>query len=488
MCETRIRAASTYAGVMASLLGKDWSPTEYLSHSLDTEMSIINSIISGGGVSVETPAAELRNGYREGSSALKTMSRDNEAASSNLPRRLVADEARLKTRRKKIRIATWNVRTLHKSGKIDNVKKEMERMKVDILGLSEVRWTGDGKINEDNKIIVYSGGAKHEQEVGVMMTKQVGEAMMGSWPVSDRIIMVKIKAAPFNINLIQVYAPTSSHSDEEIEEFYRMSFILKEFYQCIEEVWRYAKNDDVNILMGDFNAKVGRESDYPTTGKYGLGERNERGRTLIELCKGKSLIVTNTMFKHQLRNIYTWKSPGDIVRNQIDYIMINERFKNAVTNVKTYPGADVGSDHNPVLMQIKIKLKKMRKQKSHVKLELQQLKNQEKRQEYNVKVKNRFELLNVEEFLQVEENWQGIKSALCDSLNSTIPKRVRNKKKSWMPDEILQLMELRREAKNKPIEYAQLEKDINSKCKKAKEEWRQSKCNEIEQLEALDRH
>ena len=62
--------------------------------------------------------------------------------------------------------------------------------------------------------------------------------------------------------------------------------------------------------------------------------------------------------------------------------MVNERFKNAVTNVKTYPGADVGSDHNPVLM--KIKIKKMRKQKSHVKLELQQLKDQEKRQEYNV--------------------------------------------------------------------------------------------------------
>ena len=138
--------------------------------------------------------------------------------------------------------------------------------------------------------------------------------------------------------------------------------------------------------------------------------------------------------------------------------MINERFKNAVTNVKTYPGADVGSDHNPVLMQIKIKLKKMRKQKSHVKFELQQLKDQEKRQEYNVKVKNRFELLDVEEFLQVEENWQGIKSALCDSLNSTIPKRVRNKKKSWMADEILQLMELRREAKNRPIEYARVRK------------------------------
>ena len=159
-------------------------------------------LLAVGGVSVETPAAELRNGYREGSSALKTMLRDNEAASSNLPRRLVADEARLKTRRKKTRIATWNVRT--KAGKIDNVKKEMERMKVDILGLSEVRWTGDGKINEDNKIIVYSGGAKHERGVSVMMTKQVGEAMMGFWPVSDRSIMVKIKAAPFNINVISL--------------------------------------------------------------------------------------------------------------------------------------------------------------------------------------------------------------------------------------------------------------------------------------------
>ena len=159
------------------------------------------------------------------------------------------------------------------------------------------------------------------------------------------------------------------------------------------------ESDEVNILMGDFSGKVGHESDYPTTGKYGLGKRNERGRRLIEFCKGKNLIITNT--EHHLRNIYIWKSPGDIVRNHIDYIMINERCKNAVTNVKTYPGADVGSDHNPVLMPIKIKLKTTFQRKPPEKYDLQQLKDQEKDKSTIL----RFELLSVEEFPQVEENW-----------------------------------------------------------------------------------
>ena len=105
------------------------------------------------------------------------------------------------------------------------------------------------------------------------------------------------------------------------------------------------------MLMGDFNAKVGNIKEYPITGKYGIGVRNERGNRLVELCKGEELIITNTMYQHHVRNLYTWKSPGDIVRNQIDYIMINNRHTNSVLNVKTYPGADAGSDHNPVVMK-----------------------------------------------------------------------------------------------------------------------------------------
>ena len=75
----------------------------------------------------------------------------------------------------------------------------------------------------------------------------------------------------------------------------------------------------------------------------------------------------NTWFQQPLCRLYTLKSPGDISRNQIDYIMINQRFKNCVKQARTYPRADINSDHNPVTFRFKVKLKKNKKKSSTVK-------------------------------------------------------------------------------------------------------------------------
>ena len=71
----------------------------------------------------------------------------------------------------------------------------------------------------------------------------------------------------------------------------------------------------------------------------------------------------NTCFRHHKRHLYTWKSPGDRIRDQIDYITINKRFRNSISQVKTYPGADCGGgcDHVPVVAEMRVKLKKLKK-------------------------------------------------------------------------------------------------------------------------------
>ena len=74
-------------------------------------------------------------------------------------------------------------------------------------------------------------------------------------------------------------------------------------------------------------------------------------------CQRNRLFIANTWFQQPARKNYTWKSPGTVIRNQIDYIMFNERFKNSVKQAKAYPGADINSDHNPVVVKTKIKLK-----------------------------------------------------------------------------------------------------------------------------------
>ena len=114
---------------------------------------------------------------------------------------------------------------------------------------------------------------------------------------------------------------------------------------------KHAKSGEVDVLMGDWNAKIGNQHQYPVTGRFGLGERNDRGTELANFCTARNLVIANTLFQHPERKLYKWKSPGDTYRNQIDYIMINARFRNCFQQVKTYPGADIFSDHNPMVMK-----------------------------------------------------------------------------------------------------------------------------------------
>ena len=97
--------------------------------------------------------------------------------------------------------------------------------------------------------------------------------------------------------------------------------------------------------MGDMNAKVGSLAKGIIIGKFGIGERNDRGERLIQFYEERKLTICNTWFQHHVRKRYTWKSPGEITRNQTDYIMINERFKNSMKQAKAMSGADMISDH-----------------------------------------------------------------------------------------------------------------------------------------------
>ena len=330
--------------------------------------------------------------------------------------------------------------------------------------------------------MVYSGGEKHQYGVGILMKKEIANSMTGFWPVSERLIMVKLKGKPFDVNIIQVYAPTQDHTENEIEEF----------YENLQQLMKYTKSCEMNMAMGDLNAKIRKGAEDPVVGNYGLGTRNERGSKLIEFCKGNNLIIMNTMFKHHPKNIYTWKSPGDVCRNQIDYIMINDRFKNSVKNVKTHPGADIDSDHNPVVMNLKLKLKIRQKPRVHEQYNLNMLKEENIKMQFNFEVKNKFSVLKTEDSIQtdeLEENWENMKQSFMDASKKVLPKKEKKAKQSWMTDEILNLMDERKSEKHRdPEKYETLRKRVETECKTAKEIWWNKKCEDIELLEAMNRH
>ena len=415
------------------------------------------------------------------------------ALGSDRPEAIKVVNKRNPQRQEKITIGTWNVRSMYQAGKLDNVIQEMDRMRIDALGISEVRWTDSGSILKDSgHRLFYSGGENHQNGVGILVNKRMAAAVLTYLPMSDRIIMVKIQGKPFNINLVQVYMPTSTHDDEEVEIV----------YEQIQELMAGMKNDEINIILGDMNAKVGQGRDGIEVGPHGLGTRNERGDRLIEFCHQNQLCVTNTWFKHHARHLYTWSAPQNEetsreIRNQIDYILIKQRFRNSVVNVKTFPGADCNSDHNPVVMKMRTRLKRLEKPKTKLRLDIEKLNSSvTHQQQFAVEVSNRFQALSesTEDGIQederesVNDRWNNVKKALTESAEAVLGKSEKRKRAAWMTEEILQKMEERRKVKNDKSRYKEIHVDIQKKCREAKETWINKQCQEVEELEKRHAH
>ena len=313
-------------------------------------------------------------GYREEDIEFLVSTTTDDNKDSNPHGRSLPERVALKTRKRLLCIGTWNVRTLHQAGKLNNAIKEMDNMKLDLLAISECKWTDNWTIVKDDHIVTYSGGKEHKNGVGIIMRKEIARSLIGNWAICERVVMVKLHGKPFNISIIQIYAPTQDHEDEEIELFF------DEIQTAIKNV----KTDDILCVMGDLNAKEGKERTTEITGLDGLGTWNRRGKRLIEFCEQNELIIANTFFKQNPRKLYAWKSPDGDTRNQIDYMLVNKRFRNCVKQAKAYPGLDINSDHNPVIVKMKIQLKKLNKTNRKQQLDFSLLKNNSYAAIYNI--------------------------------------------------------------------------------------------------------
>ena len=128
------------------------------------------------------------------------------------------------------------------------------------------------------------------------------------------MISVRLQGTPFNIMVIQVYAPTSNADETEVEWF----------YEDLQDLSELTPQKGVLFIIGDWNAKVGSQETPGVTGKFGLGMQNEAGQRLIEFCEENALVIANTLFQQHKRRLYTWTSPDSQHRNQIDYILCSQ--------------------------------------------------------------------------------------------------------------------------------------------------------------------
>ena len=165
------------------------------------------------------------------------------------------------------------------------------------------------------------------------------------------MISVHLQGKPFNITVIQVYAPTSNAEETEVERF----------YEDLQDLLELIPKKDVLFVIGDWNAKVGSQETPGVTGKFGLGMQNEAGQRLIEFCQENAPVIANTLFQQHKRRLYTWTSPDGQHRNQIDYTLCSQRCRSSIQLAKTRLGADCSSDHELLIVKFRLQLRKVGK-------------------------------------------------------------------------------------------------------------------------------
>ena len=364
-------------------------------------------------------------------------------------------------------IGTWNVRGMN-TGKLDIVKIEMKRLKIDILGISELHWAGSGYFNSDDYTVYYSGNESIRRNgVAFIANKKIATAVQGFSTINDRIISIHIDGKPRQLTILQVYAPTTDAKQEDIEKFYA------DLQQAIDQT--PAKN--TIYITGDFNAKVGAGEDAPVVGKFGLGKRNEAGDRLIQCCQENRLLIANTWFEQPKRRLYTWTAPNGQHRNQIDYFLCQQRWRSSIQAVKALPGADCGSDHQLLIAKVKLRFNTTKRPPVMRRLDTSNIPAR-----YVVEVKNKIESLNAIGKAS-EELWEEMKSIITDTAEQSIPYKKSAKRPQWLSDATIEIANRRRAVKatGKGVEFRVLKAEFQREARRDKEHYWNERCLKLEE-------
>ena len=154
---------------------------------------------------------------------------------------LTGDRSKVQCCKGQYSIGTWNVRSMNQ-GKLEVVKQEMTRVNVDILGISDLNWTGICEFNPDDHYIYYCGQQSLRRNgAAIMVNKRIQNSVLGCNLRNDRMISVHFQGKPFNITVIQVYATTSNAEEAEVEWF----------YEDLQDLLELTPKKDVLFIIGD---------------------------------------------------------------------------------------------------------------------------------------------------------------------------------------------------------------------------------------------
>ena len=262
--------------------------------------------------------------------------------------------------------------------------------------------------------------------------------------ISSRHISIWVSAKPHNMTIIQVYAPTTDHNDEEVGKF----------YELLESTIMEVPKKDILIIQGDWNAKVGPdtyENWAETVKRFGISKTNNRGLRLLEFARGHCLCLSQhsppptSCLKLQLGT----QIKGKFTIKLTSFWLL-QHFKSSINKAKTrtFPGADISSDHDLMMTTFKLKLKAKHCPKNPcIHFDLEKLKDPEVAKVFQAQVEGMFAALNLIDS-NVEMLTGDIKEVLLTTAEEVLGKRQK-KIQPWITNEVLDLCDKRQELRGK---------------------------------------
>ncbi|XP_070508684.1 uncharacterized protein, partial [Chironomus tepperi] len=346
---------------------------------------------------------------------------------------------------KRTRIGTWNIRTLYDApSKLEDLVKEFKKVRLDVLGICEHRWADKGKISipggTEQLTFLFSGrplSEKRESGVGLLLSASAGRALIDWSPVSDRILVARFRTRARNVSIIQVYSPTNMADTCSKDNF----------YELLSATLSNTPRGDIQILMGDLNAKVGSDNSNRefVMGRHGIGTANDNGERFVELCTSHGLVIGGTVFIHKDIHKVTWHSNDGITQNQIDHISISHKWRGSLMDVRVFRGAEVHTDHKLLVATLKIRLAADKPRFANHTRRVDPLKLQipQCREKFRKALEQQ---LNITAPTDPEQHWEHLRKACINASESTIP-LAHERKKCYISDSTWSIIEQRKQAK-----------------------------------------
>ena len=184
---------------------------------------------------------------------------------------------------------------------------------------------------------------------------------------------------------MSIYAPINPRTAQQATVEASDTFYI-ELQRTVDKI----PSNDMILIMGDFNARVGKQKQRPTSsviGPHAIDQLNENGRRLVEFCQNNDLIITNTFFQHKAVHQTSWMHPGNKKWHMLDYTLVNRKFRSSVEDIRAQRSCDgiIGTDHHLLRTKLKLHLKSRRKKNTHPRarrLDKQKLRDPARRQAF----------------------------------------------------------------------------------------------------------